>query len=48
MAPRENAGRPDEPKAGPGRVKGTHMSGPIMSTPPPAQQPSPTTTRIGS
>jgi hypothetical protein len=48
MAPRENAGRPDEPKAGPGRVKGTHMSGPIMSTPRCARQPSPKTTPTGS
>jgi len=48
MAPRENAGRPDEPKAGPGPVKGTHMSGPIMSPPRSARQPSRKTTRIGS
>jgi hypothetical protein len=48
MAPGENAGRPDQPKAGPGRVKGTHMSGPIMSTPRSALQRSRSTTRIGS
>jgi len=48
MAPRESAGQPDQPKAGPERVKGTHGSGPIMSTPRSVRQPSPKTTRIGS